>query len=76
MLPIASSSGPAFIGVVVIGAALFLRWLLRGESRDEAEAKAETQAGRRIEQRAAQDTELAAAQQAVREPDDDRLSAP
>jgi hypothetical protein len=40
MLPIASSNGPAFIGVVVVGAALLLGWLLRGESRDEAEAKA------------------------------------
>jgi hypothetical protein len=44
MLPIASSNGPAFIGVVVVGAALLLGWLLRGESRDEAEAKAEQEA--------------------------------
>jgi type VI protein secretion system component VasK len=44
MLPIASSNGPAFIGVVVVGAALLLGWLLRGESRDEAEAKAEQKA--------------------------------
>jgi len=45
MLPIASSSGPAFIGVVVVGAALLLWWLLRGESRDEAAAKADQEAG-------------------------------
>jgi hypothetical protein len=39
MLPIASSSGPAFIGVVVIAAALLMWWLLRAESRDETEAE-------------------------------------
>jgi hypothetical protein len=51
MLPIASSSGPAFIGVVVIAAALFLWWLLRGESRDAAEAKAaQEEAVRRAEE--------------------------
>jgi hypothetical protein len=35
MLPIASASGPAIIGVVVIGSGLFLRWLLRQEANDE-----------------------------------------
>ena len=64
MLPIAASSGPAVIAVVVIGAALLLRWLLRAESRDEAEAKAEQEAERK------------AAQEAEREAEQDRLSAP
>jgi hypothetical protein len=35
MLPIASASGPAIIGVVVIGSGLFLRWLLHQEANDE-----------------------------------------
>jgi hypothetical protein len=35
VLPIASASGPAIIGVVVIGSGLFLRWLLRQEANDE-----------------------------------------
>jgi hypothetical protein len=50
MLPIASSSGPAFIGVVVIAAALLMWWLLRAESRDETEAKAEQEAERKAEE--------------------------
>jgi threonine/homoserine/homoserine lactone efflux protein len=50
MLPIASSSGPAFIAVVVIGAALLLWWLLRAESRDEARATSEQEAEREAEQ--------------------------
>jgi hypothetical protein len=89
MLPIASSSGPAFIGVVVIAAALLLWWLLRSESRDETKAKAEQEAERRVQQqatqaaeRAAQQATQAAAQQAapgaMPEPEakEDPLSAP
>jgi hypothetical protein len=68
MLPIASSSGPAFIGVVVIGAALLLWWLLRGETRDEEAAKAEQEAAHRAEQEATLE--------AARTADEDRLSAP
>jgi hypothetical protein len=37
VLPIASASGPAIIGVVVLASALFLTWLLRTETRDEAQ---------------------------------------
>jgi hypothetical protein len=37
MLPLASASGPAIIGVVVVSAALFLAWLLRVDAGDEAE---------------------------------------
>jgi flagellar biosynthesis component FlhA len=72
MLPIASSNGPAFIGVVVVGAALLLGWLLRGESRDEAEAKAKAEAEAdteaKVEQKAEQEAKTAA--------DGERLSAP
>jgi hypothetical protein len=64
MLPIASSNGPAFIGVVVLGAALFLWWLLRSESRDEAAAKAEQEAERRAVLQAQQQAEPEAAPQA------------
>ncbi len=35
MLPLASASGPAIIGVVVVGSALFLWWLLRQDANDE-----------------------------------------
>jgi hypothetical protein len=41
MLPIASSSGPAIIGVVVVAAGLFLAWLLRTDAADEAASEAE-----------------------------------
>ncbi len=79
MLPIASSSGPAFIGVVVIAAALFLWWLLRSESRDEAAAKAAQDAERETQLQAERVTqqpvepEVAqiAAQETVRRPDED-----
>jgi hypothetical protein len=72
MLPIASSNGPAFIGVVVIGAALFLWWLLRSESRDEAAAKAERESERKAEEQ----TTPVYVQQAAPETEEDRLSAP
>jgi hypothetical protein len=45
MLPLASASGPAIIGVVVIGAALFLSWLLRMDAGEEPKG-AEVGAGR------------------------------
>ncbi len=32
MIPLASASGPAIIGVVVVASGLFLSWLLRTES--------------------------------------------
>lgn len=35
MLPMASASGPAIIGVVVVGSGLFLWWLLRQDADDE-----------------------------------------
>jgi hypothetical protein len=35
MLPLASASGPAIIGVVVVGSGLFLWWLLREDASDE-----------------------------------------
>jgi hypothetical protein len=35
MLPLASASGPAIIGVVVLGSGLFLWWLLRQDANDE-----------------------------------------
>jgi hypothetical protein len=44
MLPLASASGPAIIGVVVICAALFLAWLLRMDAGDAA-AGPEAEAG-------------------------------
>ncbi len=68
MLPLASSTGPAFIGVVVIGAALLLWWLLRGETRDEEAAQAEQEAARRAEQETARPVASTA--------DEDRFSAP
>jgi hypothetical protein len=44
MLPLASS-GPIYIGAVVVPAVLFLWWLLRAESREAAaEAKEEATA--------------------------------
>jgi hypothetical protein len=39
MLPLASASGIAVIVLVVVGAALFLTWLLRSEKEDEATAE-------------------------------------
>jgi hypothetical protein len=36
MLPLASASGSAIIGVTVLSAGLFLWWLLRTETGDEA----------------------------------------
>jgi hypothetical protein len=36
MLPIASASGIAVITVVVLSAATFMAWLLRGDAREEA----------------------------------------
>ncbi|MGD1056247.1 MAG: hypothetical protein ABR992_02420 [Solirubrobacteraceae bacterium] len=36
MLPLASASGPAIIGVVVVAAGLFLAWLLRTETGSDA----------------------------------------
>jgi hypothetical protein len=36
MLPIASSSGPAIIGAVVVASGLFLAWLLRLDRASEA----------------------------------------
>jgi hypothetical protein len=41
MLPLASSSGLAIIGGATSGAVLFLWWLLRAETRDEAREAAE-----------------------------------
>jgi hypothetical protein len=32
MIPLASASGPAIVGVVVVAAGLFLSWLLRTET--------------------------------------------
>jgi hypothetical protein len=76
VLPLASSSGPAFIAVVVIAAALLLWWLLRGETRDEQAAKAEREATREAELQnvgnATQETALTATHDA----DESRLSAP
>jgi hypothetical protein len=37
MLPLASASGPAIIGAVVVCASLFLAWLLRMERGSEAD---------------------------------------
>ncbi len=36
MLPLAAASGLAIVGVVILAAVLFLWWLLRAESGDEA----------------------------------------
>jgi hypothetical protein len=41
MFPLASVSGPAFLAVVIVAAALFLWWLLRADTRDEAAPAAE-----------------------------------
>ena len=35
VLPLASASGPAIIGVVVVASGLFLSWLLRSETGDD-----------------------------------------
>jgi hypothetical protein len=40
VLPLASASGPIYIGVVVVPAVLFLWWLLRAEAREGAEEEA------------------------------------
>jgi len=37
MIPLASASGSAIIGVSVLGAGLFLWWLLRTETGDSAD---------------------------------------
>jgi hypothetical protein len=46
VLPLASASGPAIIGLVVVAAGLFLSWLLRSETGEDppqaAAASAET----------------------------------
>jgi uncharacterized membrane protein len=62
VIPLAISSGLAFVAVVVIAAVLLLWWLLRGETREEAV---------RVEHEAAQQAEQEAARTA-----DDRLNAP
>jgi hypothetical protein len=49
MLPLASVSGPAFLAVVIVAAALFLWWLLRADTRDEAAPAAEPDAAREPE---------------------------
>jgi hypothetical protein len=71
MLPLASSSGPAIIGVVVIGAVLLLWWLLRGETREK-----ETDAEREAMPEAAQEPTLEVAQAPPRAAGEDRLRAP
>jgi hypothetical protein len=71
MLPIASSSGPAFIGVVVIAAALFLWWLLRSESRDDAAAKLVQEAEPETQQRVEPGVAQVALQDSARKPDKD-----
>jgi hypothetical protein len=71
MLPIASSSGPAFIGVVVIAATLFLWWLLRSESRDEAAAKAAQEAEPETAQQVEPEVAQIAPQGTARKPDED-----
>jgi hypothetical protein len=43
MLPLASASGPAIIGVVVVCAGLFLSWLLRSETGENADGPANSQ---------------------------------
>jgi hypothetical protein len=35
MIPLASASGPAIIGAVVVAAGLFLSWLLRAETSED-----------------------------------------
>jgi ABC-type uncharacterized transport system permease subunit len=40
MIPLASASGPAIIGVVVVAAGLFLSWLLRTETGNDPHEKA------------------------------------
>lgn len=35
MVPLASASGPAIIGVVAVAAGLFLAWLVRTETGDD-----------------------------------------
>jgi hypothetical protein len=45
MLPLASASGPAIIGVVVVCAGLFLSWLLRTETGEESDGPSSAQGG-------------------------------
>jgi hypothetical protein len=40
MFPLASASGPAIIGIVVVGSGLFLWWLLRQDANDEQSERA------------------------------------
>jgi hypothetical protein len=42
MLPLASASGPAIIGVVVVASGLFLSWLLRSETGEDPPQAAPT----------------------------------
>jgi hypothetical protein len=51
MLPLASASGPAIIGVVVVGSGLFLWWLLRQDASDEQRERAAESNGEPPEQR-------------------------
>jgi hypothetical protein len=64
VIPLAASSGLAFVGVVVIAAVLLVWWLLRAETRDDEAAKTEQEAAQQAEHEAA------------READEDRLNAP
>jgi hypothetical protein len=51
MLPLASASGPAIIGVVVVGSGLFLSWLLRQDANDEQSEHAGESNGEPSDQR-------------------------
>jgi len=50
VLPLASASGPAIIGVVVVGSGLFLWWLLRQDANDEQSDRAVERNGKPPEQ--------------------------
>jgi hypothetical protein len=50
VLPLASASGPAIIGVVVVGSGLFLWWLLRQDANDEQSERAAENNGKPPEQ--------------------------
>jgi hypothetical protein len=77
MLPLASSSGPAFILVVVTAAALLALWLLRSETRDEEAAKAEPHDRQEVEPQDAGTAERQAQAPAVaHRAEQDRLSEP
>jgi len=41
-LPLASSSGDAIMGIVILAAVLAIRWLVRGELRDSAAEASQT----------------------------------